>query len=78
MTCPPSSFNFQLKGFEHSEPFDGQFARGAFFRRLAMPRFIPSLTRFYMRNSRVVDDILGALVLVALVAVLVFLPELLP
>lgn len=43
-----------------------------------MPRFIPSLTRFYMRNSRVVDDILGALVLVALVAVLVFLPELLP
>ena len=42
-----------------------------------MPRFIPSLTRFYMRNSRRVDDILGALILVALVAVLVFLPDLL-
>ena len=42
-----------------------------------MPRFIPSLTRFYMRNARLVDDILGALILVALVAVLIFLPELL-
>ena len=43
-----------------------------------MPRFIPSLARFYIRNSHLVDDILGALVLVALVAVLIFLPELLP
>ena len=43
-----------------------------------MPRFIPSLTRFYMRNARLVDDILGAGVLVALVAVLIFLPDLLP
>ena len=42
-----------------------------------MPRFIPSLTRFYMRNSRLVNDIVGALTLVALVAVLIFLPELL-
>lgn len=43
-----------------------------------MPRFIPSLTRFYMRNARLVDDIVGALTLVALVAVLIFLPDLLP
>lgn len=43
-----------------------------------MPRFIPSLVRFYTRNSRLVDETLGALVLVALVAVLIFLPELLP
>jgi len=28
-----------------------------------------------MRNSRLVDDILGAVVLVALVAVLIFLPD---
>jgi len=42
-----------------------------------MPRFIPSLTSFYMRNVRLVDDIVGALTLVALVAVLTFLPELL-
>lgn len=42
-----------------------------------MPRLIPSWTRFYMRNTRLVDDILGALTLVALVAVLIFLPELL-
>ena len=43
-----------------------------------MPRPIPALLRFYMRNAHLVDDILGALTLVALVAVLIFLPELLP
>lgn len=43
-----------------------------------MPRFIPFLTRFYMRNSRLVDDIVGAAILIALVAILIFLPDLLP
>ena len=42
-----------------------------------MPRLIPSWTRFYMRNARLVDDTLGAVVLIILVAVLIFLPELL-
>ena len=42
-----------------------------------MPRFIPFLTRFYMRNARLVDEILAAFVFVLLVAVLIFLPELL-
>ena len=42
-----------------------------------MPRFIPFLSRFYMRNARLVDDILGAVALIILVAVLIFLPELL-
>ena len=43
-----------------------------------MPRRISRLLAFYMRNARLVDDILGAVVLVALVAVLIFLPDLLP
>lgn len=43
-----------------------------------MSRFIPFLTRFYMRNSRLVDDIVGAAILIALVATLIFLPDLLP
>ena len=41
-----------------------------------MPRFIPFLTRFYMRNARLVDDTLGAVALIILVAVLIFLPDL--
>lgn len=42
-----------------------------------MSRRIPRLLAFYMRNARLVDDILGAFVFVLLVAVLIFLPDLL-
>ena len=42
-----------------------------------MSRRIPRLLAFYMRHARLVDDTLGAFVFVILVAVLIFLPELL-
>lgn len=42
-----------------------------------MPRHIPRLTRFYLRNSQKIDDILAAVLLLALVATLIFLPDLL-
>lgn len=41
-----------------------------------MSRRIPRLLAFYMRNARLVDDTLGAVALIILVAVLIFLPEL--
>ena len=42
-----------------------------------MPRPLPRLLAFYMRHARLVDEILAAFVFVLLVAVLIFLPELL-
>lgn len=42
-----------------------------------MPRPIPCLMRFYMRNSQKIDDILAAVLLLSLVAVLIFLPDIL-
>lgn len=42
-----------------------------------MPRRISRLLAFYMRHARLVDDTLGAVALILLVAVLIFLPELL-
>ena len=42
-----------------------------------MPRPIPRLLAFYMRNARLVDETIAAFVFVLFVAVLIFLPELL-
>lgn len=42
-----------------------------------MPRRIPRLLAFYMRNARVVDEILAAFVFIFFVTFLIFLPEIL-
>ena len=42
-----------------------------------MPRPIPRLLAFYMRHARLVDETIAAFVFVLLVAVLIFLPDLL-
>lgn len=41
------------------------------------PRILPRLTAFYIRQAQNIDDTLGLLLLLALVAVLIFLPEIL-
>lgn len=42
-----------------------------------MPRPIPRLLAFYMRNARLIDETLAALAFILLVAFLIFLPEIL-
>lgn len=42
-----------------------------------MPRRIPRLLAFYMRNARMIDETLVSLAFILLVVFLIFLPEIL-
>ena len=42
-----------------------------------MPRRIPRLLAFYMRNARLIDETIAAIAFLFLVVFLIFLPEIL-